>query len=138
MKPLFPHRSVMAPAAGGREAQAYREGRLDERRAEGAVGAPASRAELRAARRQQRADAAPRRRGGAPVITLLVLLVVIFGAVMLYLAAQNGSFARGGAVIDQDLSRATQPVRRAEDKTGQALQHAGQHLQQDAGSSSPQ
>jgi hypothetical protein len=138
MKPLFPRRSAAAPAGGAREARAYREGVIDERQAEGAVGAPASRSDVKAAYRRGRADALPRRRGGAPVLTLLVLLVVIFGAVMLYLAAQNGSFSRGGAVIDHGLSQATQPVRRAEDKTGQALQNAGQHLQQDAGASSPQ
>lgn len=137
MKPLFPRRTAVAPVVGARESQAYREGRIDERRAEGAVGAPASRGQVNAAYRQGRADAVPRRRGGAPIITLLVLLIVIFGAIMLYLAAQNGSFARGGAVIDRDLSQATQPVRRAEDKTGQALQNAGQHLQQDAGAPSP-
>lgn len=137
MKPLFPRRSAAAPVVGAREAQAYREGRIDERQAEGAVDPPASRTQVNTAYRKGRADAAPRRRGGAPIITLVVLLIVIFGATMLYLAAQNGSFARGGAVVDRDLSQATQPVRRAEDKTGQALQNAGQHLQQDAGASSP-
>jgi hypothetical protein len=133
---LFPHRSVVAPATGARETEAYREGRVDERRAEGAGIAPAKRAQLNDAYRQGRADARPRRRGGLPIIGLLVLLIVVFGAVMLYLAAQNGSFARGGAVIDHDMSQATQPVRSAEDKTGKALQNAGQHLQQDAGGAS--
>jgi hypothetical protein len=137
MKPLFPRRSAVAPAVGARDTQAYREGRLDERRAEAAGVAPAGRAQLNEAYRQGRADARPRRRRGLPIVSLLVLLVVVCGAVMLYLAAENGSFERGGAVIDRDLSRATQPVRRAEDKTGHALQNAGQHLQQDAGASSP-
>ncbi|HEY2049186.1 MAG TPA: hypothetical protein VGH03_07570 [Caulobacteraceae bacterium] len=137
MKPLFPRRSAVAPAVGARETQAYREGRVDERRAEAASVAPASRAQLHDAYRQGRADARPRRRGGLPIISLLVLLIVVFGAIMLYLAAENGSFSRGGAVIDRDLSQATQPVRRAENRTGQALQNAGQHLQQDAGASSP-
>ncbi|MBV8684757.1 MAG: hypothetical protein JO111_17920 [Caulobacteraceae bacterium] len=136
MRLLFPRHSTAAPIGGSRETQAYREGRVDERRAEDA-GGDASRADVRAAYRRGRADATPRRRGGLPIIGFLVLLVVIFGAIMLYLAAENGSFASGGAVIDRDLSRATQPVRRAEDKTGQALQNAGQHLQQDAGPSSP-
>ena len=137
MRLLFPRHTPAAPVSGARESEAYREGRIDERRAEGAGGA-ASRADVRAAYRRGRADAAPgRRRGGLPIIGLLVLLVVIFGAIMLYLAAENGSFARGGAVIDRDLSNATQPVRRAEDRTGQALQNAGQHLQQDAGASQP-
>ncbi|HSZ50860.1 MAG TPA: hypothetical protein VK801_04755 [Caulobacteraceae bacterium] len=128
MKPLFPHRSVAAPGVGARETQAYREGRIDERRDEAAGAGSASRAQIRAANR--------RRRGGVPILGLLVLLVVIFGSVMLYLAAENGSFARGGAVVDRDLSQATQPVRRAEDRTGQALQNAGEHLQKDAGAPS--
>jgi hypothetical protein len=136
MKLWFNRRSATAPAVGVREASAYREGRIDERRSEGRIVGPAAPAEVNAAYRRGRAEAAPRRRGGAPILTLLVLLIVIFGAVMLYLAAQNGSFARGGAVIDRDLSQATQPVRKAEDKTGQALKNAGAHLQQDAGSPS--
>ncbi|HTX48013.1 MAG TPA: hypothetical protein VME40_01365 [Caulobacteraceae bacterium] len=136
MRLLFPRHTHATPVSGSRETEAYREGRVDERRAEGGVAA--NRADVRAAYRRGRADAAPgRRRGGLPIIGLLVLLVVIFGAIMLYLAAENGSFARGGAVIDRDLSNATQPVRRAEDRTGQALQNAGQHLQQDAGASQP-
>jgi hypothetical protein len=137
MKTLFPHRSVAAPGVGAQETQAYREGRIDERQAEAAGTSAASQAQVRAAYRRGRAAAAPRRRGGAPIIGFLVLLVVIFGSIMLYLAAENGSFSRGGAVIDRDLSQATQPVRRAEDRTGQALQNAGEHLQKDAGAPSP-
>jgi hypothetical protein len=57
----------------------------------------------------------------------------VFGAIMLYLAAKNGSFAQGGAVIDHGLSSAAAPVRRAEDKTGAALENAGARLQRDAG-----
>jgi hypothetical protein len=132
MRPLFRRRATTSPAAPARDAAAYREGRVDERRAEarGAVASPAA----ASAYRQGRADARPRSRRGLPVISLLVFLVVVFGAVMLYLAAKNGSFAQGGAVIDHSLSAAEQPVRRAEDKTGAALENAGQHLKQDAGS----
>jgi hypothetical protein len=111
--------ATVAPTTG----QAYREGRIDERRNE------------RATRREERAAARarPRRRGGFGLFAFIILLVVAFGAVMLYLAARNGSFANGGAVIDRDLSTATQPVRQAEDRTGQALQNAGQKLQRQAG-----
>jgi hypothetical protein len=136
MKPLFPHRSVAAPGVGARETQAYREGRIDERRDEAAGAGPESRAQVRDAYRQGRADARPRRRRGVPLLGFLVLLVVVFGSIMLYLAAENGSFSRGGAVIDRGVSQATQPVRRAEDRTGQALQNAGEHLQKDAGAPS--
>jgi hypothetical protein len=135
MKPWFPRRAATVGGAP-REAAAYREGRIDEQRRDGVVATPA-RADSGAAYRRGRRDAAPRRRRGLPVLSFLVLLVVVFGAVMLYLAAQNGSFASGGAVIDHDLSKATQPVRRAEDKTGAALERAGQNLEQAAGSPAP-
>jgi hypothetical protein len=137
MKPLFRRRATISPAPAARQAEAYREGRLDERRAEGRGPLASDRATT--ANRQGRADAHPPRRArrGFSVISLLVLLVVLFGALMLYLAARNGSFAEGGAVIDHSLSTATQPVRRAEDRTGAALEHAGQHLEKDAGSTSP-
>jgi hypothetical protein len=134
MRPWFWRRAAAGPLNGAHEGEAYREGRIDQASRDGGVAAPASRADVRAAYRKGRAEAAPRRRGGIPLLGLIVLLVVVFGALMLYLAAQNGSFAGGGAVIDRDLSSATQPVRRAEDKTGAALQRAGEHLQQNAGS----
>ncbi|HWF01614.1 MAG TPA: hypothetical protein VG248_17560 [Caulobacteraceae bacterium] len=57
---------------------------------------------------------------------------------MLYLAARNGSFSAGGAVLDNGLSsaahKAVAPVRNAEDRAGQALQNAGRSLQNNAGS----
>ena len=49
---LFPRHSVAAPVAGARETQAYREGRVDERQAEGAGVTPAGRAQLNDAYRQ--------------------------------------------------------------------------------------
>jgi hypothetical protein len=113
-----------APVAASTTGEAYREGRIDERR-----GETLSRRERRARARA----AAPRRRRGAPLLAFVILLVVAFGAIMLYLAARNGSFANAGAVIDRDLSSATQPVRRAEDRTGQALETAGQRLKRQSG-----
>ncbi len=90
-------------------------------------------ADRRADRRAARA--APRRRRGFPLFSLLILAVVFFGGLMLYLAAQNGSFSRGGAVVDSSLSNAAAPIKNAEDRAGSALESAGQHLKQAAGSS---
>jgi hypothetical protein len=132
-RPLFQRRVAAGPVTAARENEAYREGRVDERRVEdrGAVASPST----SAAYRQGRSDARARRRGPG-ILSLLVLVVVVFGAVMLYLAARNGSFAQGGAVIDHSLANAEQPVRNAEGKTGAALENAGEHLKQAAGSPS--
>lgn len=94
------------------------------------------RADRREDRREDRraARAAPRRRRGFPLFTLLILAVLVFGGVMLYLAAQNGSFSRGGAVVDNSLSNAAAPIKGAEDRAGSALESAGHHLKQAAGS----
>ncbi len=89
-------------------------------------------ADRRAERRAARA-AAPRRRG-FPLFSLIILAVVAFGALMLYLAAQNGSFSEGGAVVDNSLSNAVAPIKGAEDRAGSALEAAGQHLKRAAGS----
>lgn len=134
MKPWFNRRAAADAPSQAQASEAYREGRLDERRDE--AGGPWAR---------RAAPAAPvvvrRRRGGFGLIGLIVLLVVVFGAVMLYLAARNGSFSAGGAVLDNGLSNATQkaaaPVRNAEDKVGQSLEHAGQDLRQHANPSNP-
>jgi hypothetical protein len=129
MKPLFPRRAAATGSVRTPEAKAYREGRIDERRAETRAGPqPWGDSAPRAGRAQE-----PVRRRGAPLISLIVFLIVVFGAIMLYLAAKNGSFAQGGAVIDHSLSNAAAPVRRAEDKTGATLEHAGERLKQDAG-----
>ena len=124
MKSWFTRRSATtAPSS----AEAYREGRIDESRAENGgpwAGAP-------------RPTVVVRRRRGFGGFGLLALLIIVFGGLMLYLAARNGSFSAGGAVIDNNLSQATHtvtaPVRNAADKTGQALQNAGSSLRQQGG-----
>jgi Tfp pilus assembly protein FimT len=84
-------------------------------------------------RRDERA-----RRRGSPLMTFVLLIVVAIGAVLIYFAIQNGSFSRGGAVVDQKLSNAAAtvqaPIRGAADTAGTALENAGSHLKQDAGS----
>jgi hypothetical protein len=71
-------------------------------------------------RRDERA-----RRHGSPLLTVVLLLAAAAGAVVLYLAISQGSFARGGALVDQNLSNATQTVAA---KAGDALQNAGANL----------
>ncbi len=52
-------------------------------------------------RREERA-----RHRGHPLIALVVFLVALMGAGMMYLAAREGSFARGGQFVDQKLASA--------------------------------
>ena len=121
-------RRQSAPAAQ----EAYREGRLDEaRQGDRVVEKPVVRERVVTA--PAAVVARPRRRG-FPLFTLLIVAVLIFGGVMLYLAAVNGSFSSGGAVVDQDISSAKAPIRNAEVRAGGALQTAGKNLKRDAGS----
>ena len=104
-----------------------------------AAGAVPGRAELSAAYEKGRKDEGrrPRRRRGSPLFSFLILIVVAAAAGLFYLAAQNGSFASGGAVVDQHLSQASQtvqaPFKHAADQAGNALENAGQTLKQKAG-----
>lgn len=112
------------------EAAAYREGRIDEQNLEGrpTVSDPPRHARVSGPGVPRR-----QRRGGFSLFSLIVLLLVIFGGVMIYLAAQNGSFSNGGAVVDHSISNAGAPIRNAEDRAGMALESAGRHLKRDAG-----
>jgi hypothetical protein len=97
---------------------------------------PIGRADVDAAYNKGRWDEA-RRRQGHPFFSFLVLLVVAAAGMMVYLAAQGGSFANGGAAVDNRISQASQtvqaPFKRATAKAGDALERAGQNLKQDAG-----
>ena len=113
--------------------EAYREGRVDERRR--VDGAPAARhaspAEVEAAYERGRARGR-RRRGVSPLLTLVVLLAVFVAGAMIYLAIQNGSFSSGGAVVDRKIDQVQQtvdaPIKNAAITTGDALQRAGRRL----------
>ncbi len=139
MATLFHRDEPVDPALGESENAAYEKGRLDERRRlERETVAPVTaRADEDRAYAAGRRDQRVRRRGGSPLLTLLLLVVVAIGAVMIYLAIQNGSFSAGGAVVDHSLSSAkntvTAPVRGAADQAGDALQNAGANLKQKAG-----
>ena len=116
--------------------EAYREGRVDERRrVETAPAAPvgkrASGADIEAAYERGRARGR-RRRGFSPLLTLVVLLAVFVAGAMIYLAVQNGSFSSGGAVVDRKIDQVQQtvdaPIKNAAITTGSALQKAGERL----------
>lgn len=115
--------------------RAYVAGRRDERSAD--VAEPRTgRDELADAYERGRRDEARRHRG-SPFLSLLVLIIIVGAALLIYLAARDGSFASGGAVVDNNIAQATNtvqaPFRRAANRAGDALQNAGQQLKQDAG-----
>jgi len=109
--------------------EAYREGRVDERRRlEPATATRASRAEIQAAYDRGRA----RRRSASPLVSLVMLIAVVVAGAFIYLAVRNGSFSNGGAVVDNSLDKVAQtvdaPLKNAAENTGAALQKAGQKL----------
>lgn len=77
------------------------------------------------------------RRHGSPFLTLIVLLAAAAGVGAIYLGVHEGSFTRGGQVVDQKLAGvaqpATQATKNAADRAGDALQNAGQRIKQSAG-----
>ena len=97
-----------------------------------AVRAPETREAFAAGRRLGHREARMRRRGH-PVIGLLVTLVAVAGAAMVALAAHEGSFARGGQVVDQNLSAAAGQAQNAGAdaiaRTGAAIHNAGASLE---------
>jgi hypothetical protein len=98
---------------------------------------PDAREAFAAGRRQGRREAQMRRRRH-PVLGLLVGIVAVAGAAMLALAAREGSFARGGQVVDQNLSAAAGQAQNAGAdaiaQTGHAIQNAGASLERKSGS----
>jgi hypothetical protein len=71
-----------------------------------------------------------------PILTLMVVLVALAGAAMLAVAAKEGSFSRGGQVVDQNLAVAADQAKvKAADaaaQTGQAIQNAGTTIEKKA------
>jgi hypothetical protein len=123
---------VTDPVRSTTPAEAYRDGRVDERRKVERVGeAGPDRAAIDAAYQRGRERERMARRG-SPLVALLVLLAVAVAGILIYLAIQNGSFSNGGAVIDRDIDKAEHridaPLKNAAESTGAALQKAGQSL----------
>ncbi|HEY2177691.1 MAG TPA: hypothetical protein VGH15_03850 [Caulobacteraceae bacterium] len=130
-RPWGPRRG---PAPADDQLEAYKEGRQDERAREPST--KARRGDIDDAYSRGRRDERRRRRG-SPLLTFILLIVIVAAGALFYLAVQHGSFASGGAVVDNSISSvsqsATAPVRRAADKAGNALENAGQTLKQKAG-----
>jgi hypothetical protein len=120
-----------AQVAGGPSA-AYDAGRSDEAHGD----APLTRSDLAEAYERGRRDEARRHRG-SPLLSFLTFIIIAAAALLFYLAARDGSFARGGAVVENNIAQATNtvqaPFKRAANQAGDALQNAGQKLKQDAG-----
>jgi hypothetical protein len=85
---------------------------------------------LRQGARQERA------RHRHPILTLVVVLVALAGAAMLAVAAREGSFSRGGQVVDQTVAVAADKAKVASAdaaaQTGQAIKAAGSEIQHKA------
>lgn len=60
-----------------------------------------------------------------PFIALGVVVLAIAGAWLLFLAAREGSFARGGVAADQNLTTAAQEAKPVLRQTGEAIKDAG-------------
>jgi hypothetical protein len=76
--------------------------------------------------RQGVAERQPRR--GHPVLATIVFLLAAITVGYGYLSSQAGSFAGGGAVIDQKIAAVRGDVGRAGEAGGQAVQNAGQRI----------
>ncbi|MDB5458360.1 MAG: hypothetical protein JWO72_101 [Caulobacteraceae bacterium] len=93
-------------------------------------GPPDRRDAFEEGRRQGRLDER-RRHHGHPLLKLAVVVVAVAGAAVLALAAHEGSFSRGGAVVDRNLAVAAD---NAQVSGAQAVAQAGQAVK-DAGTS---
>jgi len=102
-----------------------------------ATPAPDTREAFAVGRRLGHREARAKRRRH-PMLGLLIGLVAVAGAAMLALAAREGSFTRGGQVVDQNLNAAAGQAQNAGAdaiaRTGQAIQNAGASLERKPGS----
>jgi hypothetical protein len=139
MNLLNPAKSDDAAVDQARRERAYAEGREDASATvtDRAVIHERDAAVREAYDRGRRDERARRPRRGFPLIGLVVLLVAGAGAYAIYLGVHEGSFARGGQMVDQSLSNTTstasQATHQLADKAGDALQNAGQKIKQTAG-----
>ena len=80
------------------------------------------------------------RRHGHPFIALVVALIAVAGVAILALAVKEGSFSRGGQIVDQQLSTVADKAQTAGQtaavQTGQALKNAGDTIEQKASNAS--
>ena len=113
----------------------YVQGRRDAHAADRSVLNERNSAVRQAYDRGRRDERARRpKRHGFGFFGFIVLVAAVLGAGAIYLGVSQGSFTRGGQVVDQRLAGATQPARHAADRAGDALENAGQRIKQQAGS----
>lgn len=88
-------------------------------------------ADLQAAYERGRRDERARRKRH-PLMMTLTVVAALAGATVLAVAAREGSFGRGGEVVDHNLAvaadRAEPVVRDAVTDAGQAVQNAGREM----------
>jgi hypothetical protein len=94
------------------------------------AGPPDRRDAFEEGRRQGRQDERRRHRSH-PLLKLAVVMIAVAGAAVVALAAHEGSFSRGGAVVDHNLAAAAET---AQVSSAQAVAQAGQAVK-DAGTS---
>ena len=99
------------------------------------VGGPIDRDDLRAAYDRGRTDERRARRRH-PLAMALTILAAAVGGVVLALAVKEGSFSRGGDIVDRNLAvaadKAEPAVRDAAGEAGGALKDAGRSLKDKA------
>jgi hypothetical protein len=93
---------------------------------------------LRQAYERGRRDERAHLRRGSPVLTTVLVLAAAAGLFVVYLGVTEGSFGRGGQLVDQNIANATASamgvVHNGADRAGDALTNAGQELKRTAGS----
>ena len=83
-------------------------------------------AEVKAAYDKGRRDERARHKSH-PIFGLAVALVAILGAGMLFLAAREGSFSNGGAVVDRQLASAAGEAQASAQHAAGAVSDSAQH-----------
>src|SRR5579875_1032996 len=117
-----PYRRTVGPGGAVADAQqaAYVDGAHDARRDETDVARRAYREGERDGRRLE-----SERHRGHPVLTVIVAILALVAIGYGFLSFQQGSFAGGGAVIDQKIAQLRGDAGQAGVASGQAVQNAG-------------
>jgi hypothetical protein len=101
---------------------------LNHANADGHLAAPGlTEADVRKAYERGKRDERGRRKSH-PLISLAVLVAALLGAGMVFLAAREGSFARGGQVVDHKIAAAADRARLASQDAASAAQTAKQDV----------
>lgn len=126
MKSWFGREPANEPPAHGGNLEAYKSGRSDERGAIQRDGATAGRAVSEGYDRGLREERLRHR--GSPLLGLLTIVLLLLAVATIVLVVKTGSFSGAGAVLDNIVQP---PLHAAADKTGAALEGAGQSIRND-------